>query len=398
MKNFLFQRLRGRLKLRISGKNIERFIHRLMGQNIELLRIWYPKRDVVEIEVYSEDYERIEELKTIYDVTIIGSYGILSFRKRIRFYKELLLSLTIGFCFLLLLTNTIFKIEVVHTDSDVRAFLKKELEEHGIKEMTIRKSYHTLDQIRKDIMDENRDRIEWLEIENVGTSYIVRVELREIEKEKKQGEMRNIVAKKNAIITRVVAERGTIVRTKNDYVKKGDVIISGEITLNEEVKNVTSAEGKVYGEVWYETKVEYPLSYREVKYTGRTKNVYAFRFLNHTFELFTLHPFKEKEYKEKKILFDPAFPIGIVYQEQKEVERIDQIYGEKEALKKAVELGRKQIESKLDDNEYVIGSKNLKVEVKESKIIVDIFFSVCEDITDYAKIEPKIEEVPQKEE
>ena len=81
MKNFLFQRLRGRLKLRISGKNIERFIHRLMGQNIELLRIWYPKRDVVEIEVYSEDYERIEELKTIYDVIIIGSYGILSFRK-----------------------------------------------------------------------------------------------------------------------------------------------------------------------------------------------------------------------------------------------------------------------------------------------------------------------------
>ena len=120
--------------------------------------------------------------------------------------------------------------------------------------------------------------------------------------------------------------------------------------------------------------------------------------MNHTFELFSLHPFKEKEYKEKKVLFDPAFPIGIVYQEQKEVERIDQIYGEKEALKKAVELGRKQIESKLDDNEYVIGSKNLKVEVKESKIIVDIFFSVCEDITDYAKIEPKVEEVPQKEE
>ena len=56
------------------------------------------------------------------------------------------------------------------------------------------------------------------------------------------------------------------------------------------------------------------------------------------------------------------------------------------------------MESKLDDNEYVIGSKKLKVEVKESKIIVDISLSVCEDITDYAKIEPKIEEIPQKEE
>lgn len=398
MKNFLFQRLKGRLKVRVSGKNIERFIHRLVAQNIELLQIQYFKRDVIEIEIYHEDYERVEELKTIYEVDIVDSYGILNFKKKVGFYKELLLALIVGFLFLILLTNTIFKIEVVHTDSDVRTFLKKELEEHGIKEMTIRKSYDTLEKIRKDIMNENRDRIEWLEIENVGTSYIVRVELREIEEEKTPGEIRNIVAKKNAIITRVIAERGTIVRTKNDYVKKGDIIISGEIMLNEEVKNVTSAEGKVYGEVWYKTKVEYPLSYREVKYTGRTKNVYAFRFLNHTFEFFSLHPFKEKEYKEKNVLFDPVFPIGIVYQEQKEVERIDQIYGEKEALKKAVELGKKQIESKLDDNEYVIDSKNLKVEVKESKIIVDIFFSVCEDITDYAKIESKVEEVPQKEE
>lgn len=398
MKNFLFQRLKGRLKVRVSGKNIERFIHRLVAQNIELLQIQYFKRDVIEIEIYHEDYERVEELKTIYEVNIVDSYGILNFKKKVGFYKELLLALIVGFLFLILLTNTIFKIEVVHTDSDVRTFLKKELEEHGIKEMTIRKSYDTLEKIRKDIMNENRDRIEWLEIENVGTSYIVRVELREIEEEKTPGEIRNIVAKKNAIITRVIAERGTIVRTKNDYVKKGDIIISGEIMLNEEVKNVTSAEGKVYGEVWYKTKVEYPLSYREVKYTGRTKNVYAFRFLNHTFEFFSLHPFKEKEYKEKNVLFDPVFPIGIVYQEQKEVERIDQIYGEKEALKKAVELGKKQIESKLDDNEYVIDSKNLKVEVKESKIIVDIFFSVCEDITDYAKIESKVEEVPQKEE
>lgn len=397
MKNFLLKRMESRLKIRVEGKNIERFVHRLISHDIELLKMKYPKRNTVEIEIYQRDFERIEELKTVYGVDIIENYGILSVRKKLSFYKELLFCLALGFVLLLFLTNIIFKIEIVHTDSKVRHFLQKELEEHGIKEMTFKKSFDSLEKIRKQIMNENRDQIEWLEIQNIGTSYIIRVEMRKMKEEIPVTENRNIVASKNAIITRVIAERGSIVRTKNDYVKKGDTVISGEIKLNEELKNITSAEGKVYGEVWYQTQVEYPLAYHEVNYTGKKKNAYVFRFLDHTLEL-SLHPFKQKEYKEKKLLFHPALPIGFAYQEQKEVNRIDKVYTEKEALKKAMQLGRKQMESKLGDNEYIIRAKNLKVNVKKSKIIVDIFFAVCEDITDYAKIEEPKEAVPQKEE
>ena len=48
--------------------------------------------------------------------------------------------------------------------------------------------------------------------------------------------------------------------------------------------------------------------------------------------------------------------------------------------------------SQLNDNEYVIDQKNLKVSLKDSKIILDTFFTVYEDITDYAKIEEQPKE------
>ena len=40
----------------------------------------------------------------------------------------------------------------------------------------------------------------------------------------------------------------------------------------------------------------------------------------------------------------------------------------------------------LSNQEYIIDNKVLKVNVKENKVVVDIFFVVYEDITDYAEI------------
>ena len=82
--------------------------------------------------------------------------------------------------------------------------------------------------------------------------------MRKLEKKKTTTDVRNIVAKKDAIVRSVSASSGEIIRKNNDYVKAGDIIISGEIKLNDEVKNKVSAKGRVYGEVWYEIEVESP--------------------------------------------------------------------------------------------------------------------------------------------
>ena len=53
-------------------------------------------------------------------------------------------------------------------------------------------------------------------------------------------------------------------------------------------------------------------------------------------------------------------------------------------------MGLDKIKSKLNDNEYIIDTKKLKVETNNSKIILELFVSVCEDITDYSLVEGEL--------
>ena len=128
-----------------------------------------------------------------------------------------------------------------------------------------------INKIKKQILEKHKNRIEWLEIENVGTKYIIRVEERILNNIEENGSPRDIVAKKDAIIKRIDAYSGEVLKNKLDYVRRGDIIISGNIHLNEEVKNHVEAKGKVYGEVWYKVSLEYPLHYEEVTYTNKKK-------------------------------------------------------------------------------------------------------------------------------
>ena len=72
------------------------------------------------------------------------------------------------------------------------------------------------------------------------------------------------------------------------------------------------------------------------------------------------------------------------------------MYTEEEALNEAIKIARKKIEDGLSEKEYIISQKNLKVDMRNSKIVVDVFFSVYENITDYRDI-PKEEEQPKEE-
>lgn len=387
MKNYFFERFKNVVLLEIKGKNLERFIHRLASQNIEILDLRYPKVNTVQIKVYSKDLDKIEEIKTIYEISVLDTFGMIKIKKKFNKSRVFFFVLIIGICFLYFLSHIIFDIEVVHTDKNLRNLLLKELDNYGVSKRSFKKSFHQLEQIKKEILERHKDTIEWLEIENVGTKYIVRVEERKINQEITETEPRHVVAKKSAILKKIVADSGEVIKNINDYVQEGDIVISGEIKLNEEIKNITRASGKIYGEVWYQTKVEFPYFYKESFRTGKKKTVYTIKFLNFRFELFNFHPYQKKEITETTIWKHFLLPFSFVKEVQEEKRVTENIYTEEEAIEKAEELGRKKMEEQLKEGEEILVEKNLKVEIKESKIEVDLFFTVLEDITSYRKIE-----------
>lgn len=392
MKNNFLDYFKNRITINVKGKNIERFLKKLVREKIELYKIYVIHYNEINIKVNYIDLEKIVKLKTIYDVEIVEYYGLLKLKNLIRKNRLLILSIILGICLLFFLSNIIFKVEIIHNDKEIREMLKSELKRYDITTFKLKKNYNELEKIKQHILNGHKEELEWIEIEVVGTKYIIRAQERKMNSKEENVPIRNIVATKHAVLKSINAKSGDIVREINTYVKPGDVVISGDIKLNEESKAKVGAEGVIYGEVWYQTQVEFPYEYHEKKYTGKNKTVYSFKFLNNYFDLFNFKPYKQSENKEKVILGSSLLPISLVRVEQKEVIKKDKTYSEKEALNEALKLAKNKIEKNLDEKEYIISQKKLKVDARNSKIVVDVFFKVYENITGYSDIPEEIKE------
>lgn len=389
MKNNFFEIFKSKIKLNIKGKRIERFLQRLVSHKINLYDVKVINRDEANIIISKEDYLKVYKLKSIYELNILDGYGFIKIKKIAKINSLLICFLILGIISLYILSKITFSIDIIHTSPKVRKYMMNELEKYGIKLNTFKKNYQELQKIKEQILENNKNTIEWLEIESIGTKYIVRLEERKINEKKETYEKQNVVATKDAIIKKIEATNGQIVKEINSYVKKGDIVISGNITLNDQIKDTIQADGKIYGEVWYQVKVSYPLAYKESHETGKSKKTLVFHFLN---KEISLSSYKNKNIASKTLIKHTFLPIYLTYEVQKEVKVIDEVYTIDEAIKKAEEKAYNELNSKLSDKEKILNAKNLKVDINDSKIELEIFFSVYEDITGYEKIEEIIEE------
>lgn len=391
MKNNFFLFFKSKIKINIKGRKIERFIKRLADNKINIYNMEMINRNEANIVILKSDYLKVLNIKSIYEFNIVGGTGMIKIRKTLKLNSLILVFLVIGIIVLQILSRMIFSIEVVHTDKSIRNKMLSELEKYGLKIHAFKKNYDEVQKIKEQILTNHKDDIEWLEIENIGTKYIVRLEERKIKNNEESNEKRHVIASKNAIIKKIEAENGEIVKEINSYVNAGDIIISGNITLNEQVKNTVSASGHVYGEVWYKVKVDYPLAYSEKHETGNSQKILVFNFLNKSYEL-GFKKYKDKNVSSKTLLKHIFLPISLTYDNQRELIVIDEVYTIEQAIKKAEERAYSEINSKLNDKEKILSSKNLKVDVNDSKIELEMFFTVYEDITEYQKIEENIVE------
>lgn len=388
--------IKSKIKIKVTGKNIDRFINRLIKHNINIYGLDYVDRKNIILITTFDEMTKIEKIKTIYKIKILNYTGFKKYKYIISKNGYIVISLIVGFIFLKILTNMIFDIEVIHNNNELREILKIELEKNGMSKFKFKKNYKHIEKIKDNILTKYKDKIEWLEIESMGTKYIVRVEERINTKITDDNSYQNIISKYDSLILNLEAKSGEVIRNVGDYVHKGDVIISGNIMLNEEVKETVKAEGKVYGEVWYKVSVDYPLHYYEKKVTNESKKVLAINFFDKKIELFDFKKYKNKELKEKILAKNNIFPIYLSLDTQVNVIIIDEIYTVDEALKRAKEKIKDEFSKQLSEKEYIIDIKKLKLTQNNSKIKVDFFVTVYKNITDTQKID-KIEQNQNEE-
>ena len=386
MKDKILKIFSSSIKIKVTGRNINNFLKRLINNNINIEKVIPISHKEIDLIINYQDLDKVLKLKTIYNIKIVRYYGKLRIIKRIKKDIFILSSLLISLLLIYTLSNIIFKIEVIHSNNNIIKLVTKELEDNDIKKYKFVKNYQEIEKIKNKILEENKDTLEWLEIIREGTKYTIRVEERIINNKPKDNKIYNIVASKNAVIKNIYAESGEKIRSINTYVKKGDIIISSDITLPNNEKISKTASGKVQGEVWYNINIEYPYQYHEIKYTGNKKKVLVLNLLNKRISFFDFHKYKTFNRNIKYIFNNNITPISLIYEDEYETNIINEVYDYNTAREKAITKAKEKILEKYPNIKDITNIKIIKEEDKKNKISLNLFVTCLEDITEYQEV------------
>ena len=387
MRNRYLELCESRVKVRVKGHNVQRYLKRIIQDKIHIIRIIPISIREVELLLDYQEYLKLMEYKSIYEVKVLRYYGTKRWGKELKNNSILFSFMVVGLILILFFSRVISQVEVIHQDSSIRSYLLDELKKYGIKRYSFKKGYDALEKIEDKILSDNKDKLEWIEIIEYGTKYTVRVETRKLNEDKEVYQLQHIVSRKNAVISRIEAIQGEKVKFVNDYVKKGDIVISGNITLPDNTSVVTMAKGRVYGEVWYQVTLDYPYVYQESKLTGNSKTVYAIYFFNKRYGLFNFSKYRTFESKRDILFSFNLLDIQFVREKQYETLVRDEIYTDSMVEVKAREYVKKKL---MRDNPYIRKILEMRVLNKNSDskgVFFKIFTKVEEDIGEVLPID-----------
>lgn len=344
-------------------------------------------KDYLILEIEEEYFQKIKKLAPTYEITILKRTGKAYLIHLYKTKKIFLYSIIFAFLVILLLTNIIFSVRVVETDKEIKDMILTDLRENGITRFRFKVSYKRKEAIREKILEKEKDYLEWLEIEEIGTMYQVKVIRRINNPKEEELKPRSIIAKKKGRITRIEADYGEVTTKKNDVVDKGDTLISGLIKNKEEIKTKVAARGRVYAEVWYQVNLNLPTIYQEEIKTGNKKNTLEIIFLDKNIFISELFKYNNSISKETILYNSPLVPFRISFTKKEEIKLKQVAYQEDKALKKIKKLAADKLKQRIGNDIKILAINVLKKKTSADRIEVELFFKVEEDITSYESLE-----------
>lgn len=377
--------------IEIKGKNPKRFLSKLLKLKINIADIKYEK-DKILLKVSYEDYKNIKQIKTIYTIKIIKTSGKKKLLEQVIKYKIPLLTFIISVFFLLIISSFILFINIDTENKNIKKIIKENLQENNVTLYSKKKSYTKLKEITQNIKNNNLDNIEWIEIDQKGVVLTVKVIERLSNNTNANNNYIDIVASKNGYIKKIYSRKGEVLKNIDDYVKKGDIIISGNIFRNDKVVDRVKANGKVYAEVWYIVKLNDKLIHQEItpKAVGKQKLI-----LKVNKKEITFLTIPKKVIIENKKNFFKNDIFSLYLKQEKNYQKETTKYKENDLTDILNKRAKNAINKNLKRDEYIIKQKTLKKYIKNGKMYIEVFFKTYEDISlekDSVKIEEKVEE------
>ena len=329
----IFNFFRGYVLLEITGFSVERFMNLVTYNNIYLWDIKRNQNGVI-LKVSIRGFKLLKKYarKTGCKIKILKKNGlpfeIYKYKKRKIFAGGIIFF--IGFLYLL--SSFVWFIDIKGNKKIDSNRILKFCESKNLKFGCLKYKLN-IKELERDLLN-NFNEISWINIKLKGTRAIINI--KEIISKQKIIDKRtpcNIIAKKNGLILNVITSSGTPKVKINDVVKKGDILVSGEVLIennNSETSqpsvNYVHADAKVMAKTYYEMNFKVPYEYIFKKYTGQTKKNYILELYNKKISLSNGIKFinydKISSVKELRFNKNYALPIKIFINEYHEFEPI----------------------------------------------------------------------------
>ena len=359
--------------IKITTRTPYQMIKTFRNLKINIYNITYNKDNVI-FEIDKKNYPKIQKN---YHATVIKGDFFQSITLLIKNKLPKIISLVFFFILISIYQNFIIKIDIITEDTQIRELIQKELLHNDFLPYHFKKSASTINKLKNKIINNNKDQIEWLNIEQIGMKYQINVEPKVTITPVKDQHKCHIIARKDATITKIISSKGEEVKEINDNVKKGDIIINGTIKLNEQDIAKTCATGHVYGKTWYTVHITTTKTYEKI--IPQTKIRYNLLFEHHNQKNKIFRSRLKDHLDENKKIFS-FFGYKLLFQKEHEISKEIKEYTPEELDKKVNELINAKIKNITHQENSILDKKVLKKEENNSTISIDIFIVAEEEI------------------
>lgn len=261
------------IAVRAEGLSIEKFINLCARNNISLYEVRRLQFTAIDFKMRSSDFKKLKGIvkKTSSKARILKKNGLGFLFAKIFKRKFFVFGITLFFIIILYFSNIIWSIDVIGTKNINKEIIYNSLKKYGLREGSI-KSKLKLKKIEIELLSEIKE-LSIVNIKLQGTKARVEIVERTMPPDLiPLNKPTNIVALKDGIIIKVLPYIGQPIVQEGDYVKKGQILISGVITDKSNIPSkVVHSIGDIYAKTWYEVKEELDLNYKFEKRTGRLK-------------------------------------------------------------------------------------------------------------------------------
>ena len=374
----------GYVDIVVEGYYIERFINICNNKQIFL---WNIRKDNSITLFASVEKSRFKELrpicrKTKCRVRIKGKKGFPFTLQRYKKRKVFLLFLLLIIITIVALSRFIWTIEVEGNNKISKQEILELAEEQGLVLGKLKSDIDTKEIINNIRLE--RDDIAWVGIEIDGTNAVIKV----VESDEKpeiinEDEYCNIVADRDAIITKISAQNGTPLVKEGDVVTKGDIIIAGWLEGKYTGKQYVHSHGDVQARVWHTSTQKIPLKETKKIETGNIENKYSVKINNFQINLLkTLPKFQKydtiEENKKLKLFSNFYLPLELVKYTYKEYEEIVVVHSFEEAKQIGIDKADEALKSNIDGKKVL--DKRVNVKAETDYIEVEVTYEVEESI------------------